>query len=405
MSFLYFDQKVSRGELNVKIGGSLVSRWRTADRIVWKVREIDLPGLNERLEQDVEHLRKRLETVGPGNAKGAAEALNSYIRAANEYWQYSSLNLVSSAQCRSRLRNELLKHAQRVWAQAEVDPYAAARHAPTIQSFCRNMTSAHVPLELLPLGAPTTRNDDLWASLSQLPSFYSAWQSIFVDGATIGSIIPEGPSKPSARVMLRGVNAPNWKSMKSSLSGGGAEVLPDIPFANTFKDNIDAALFILSPRDLTGSGRPVSDVHVYAHGRVGESFRDAFCIDLVYGSKVWPKGSYKVTTLDFKDAVEMLKERDHHPPSLIWLNCCHAGGKVGKELFSQAARISSAAASIIAPRVEVPNYFARDFAAAFYRGWTGDLTIQRTFLGAKLERACMGDPSPIFFYCLGPGVD
>jgi hypothetical protein len=159
------------------------------------------------------------------------------------------------------------------------------------------------------------------------------------------------------------------------------------PMRGTLDDREKVASFLLCPERVAGIDQDVSDIHVFAHGKIGSGWAERFTIPFnCHQGRFKDPIEFSVRALDIDDAIE--DARAHaHPRSrpLIWFNCCTAAGPVGKALLSISVRLAQEGCGVIAPRTRVPTVFAATFASKFYPYLRRHPVPGEALLAARLE--------------------
>ena len=403
MSELTFVQSLNGGVYEIHVNGPMVDDWPENERLIWRIEYSALHELNGTLTASVDDLERALARHTSTDPVTRLDLFREYARSVHTLWSKYGLDRPGLSLSRLRLGEKLAFRGEIIRGLAEKDVLFAARMAPTVKFVTESRTPT--ALDFMPLMCPR-ETDDFWRVALTLPSLYSIWHTVFLGSRGAGALITQEPPSPSVRAVVRGADAPGWKQMRRILDADGRPTLPDIPDHKNPKllERRDVARFILDPYDIQTRGRTVSDVHLYAHGIVGDTAAETFTIKLPYPGKLGmliPAGTVKVRNLDFEDAARKVESRARRRPVLIWMTCCNAAGQVGRLAFSQAVEMSHTGAVVIAPRTEVESSRAQLLAAAFYRHWVPGVSPAHAFLAAQLERLTVGDPFPIFYNFLG----
>lgn len=400
-TLLRLTQELHDGELTIAASGSLVNDWPADERTIWTAPEGQIEGLNAELAHSVTELAEELPTGGGDLTEKSKKPLNEYVRSAAGYWRDSDRDTLAQQMRRERLWDLLDGHRARVEKLSRSQPILAARSAATMEVL--GPRSHFVPVDLIPLVDYVRPGFDLRASVFALPACFLDVRQIYYSaaGSSIGRM-PSSPGlRPGARAFLRSRNAPGWQRMEKYFTAQAPRrTLQAAPTRGVLDDPVAIAAYLIHPWDYAQKAAQVTDVHVYAHGRRGQSRKERFVLDFEYGPAIMPVG-FTVRHLELDEATQGFLQSGKLSRSLVWFNCCDAGGRVGADLFSEALALAGTGLAVVAPRGEVPNGAACDLAASFYDAWEYDLSPARAFLAARLSRlAANGDAFSLLFYRL-----
>lgn len=375
--------------------------WPAEERTIWTAPEGLIERLNAELALSVTELAAELPTGDGDLTEKSKKPLNEYVRSAAGYWRDSDRDTPAQRLRRERLWGRLDGHRARVEELSRSQPILAARSAATMEVL--GPRSHFVPVDLIPLVECVRPGADLRASVFALPACFLDVRQIYYSaaGSSIGRM-PSSPGlRPGARAFLRSTNARGWTRMEKYFAAQTPRrTLPPAPTRGVLDNQVAIAAYLIHPWDYSQMAAQVTDVHVYAHGRRGEGRKERFVLDFEYGSKFVPDG-FPVRHLELDEATQGFLQSGELSRSLVWFNCCDAGGRVGADLFSEALALAGTGLAVVAPRGEVPNGAACDLAASFYDAWEFDLSPARAFLAARLSRlAEHGDAFSLLFYRL-----
>jgi len=394
------EQVLDGADVVLRASGSLMPAWPEEGREIWRMSSAAVDPANERLHNTLENLMKCFDSAESWDAGHTERYVGEYVRGAHVYWGQSDEEPFEQRQRREEFGEALRLHA---WGRRELhpnDPLRQAVEAPIVEFISHR--GGQIPLEVLPLGPKPLRGAPLWDAVLQLPAFASV-VSHLLHGTEDASELPEGRAlirqgsvyEPGGRAFLRSDDAPGWKQMEEHLTGQRSSLAVGPAPDDGLLDSAEkVAEFLICPQDVHSVEPPVSDIHVFAHGRIGAGFEDRFVIPFHYR----PSGfrtrtiDFAVRALEIDDALEFAQQRSSTSARpLIWFNCCTAAGPVGRALLGISTSVAQGGCGVIAPRTRIPCVFAVVLASAFYEYLGRHPVPAEALLAARLEK--LGGPT------------
>jgi hypothetical protein len=404
--FLRVIQTDGDSEVTLRARGEATADWDEDERVIWRAPVTIVTESNGLINGSLAGLCKALGRTESCDATDSLRRMRSYVISASKYWGWSPSQTPAHIKSRERLAEALARRAEATGPGN--GPLAVARAAPRIQFVASRQ--APVPFELLPLAGLAREGGTLRDVCRSLPAFLAVMEHTLhtsreaVEDANVGRALltPAGTYTPRGRAFLRSTKAPQWAEMRKVLLEGEPPLMVDSAPTKGLLDTSELVTRYLLDGNLPPAEEAVSDIHVYAHGFPGESIEDRFKIEFRFDSSWWSPMRVDVLATHFDEALLTAGDTGPGRRPLLWMNCCWAGGKVGRELFSISVELAARGCCVIAPRIDVTANFAIAMARRFYAHVAAKGQPGEAFLAARLEGVESSDnPLGLLYLALG----